>query len=31
VTPQGLRLIDAVDGLSRDELVRLVGCNVLEL
>jgi 3-oxoadipate CoA-transferase beta subunit len=24
-TPQGLRLIDAVDGLSRDELERLVG------
>jgi 3-oxoadipate CoA-transferase beta subunit len=24
-TPQGLRLVDAVDGLSRDELERLVG------
>lgn len=28
VTPQGLRLIDAVDGLSRDELAQLVGLPI---
>ena len=28
VTPQGLRLIDAVDGLSRDELAKLVGLPI---
>ena len=28
VTPQGLRLIDVVDGLSRDELAQLVGLPI---
>ena len=28
ITPQGLRLIDAVDGLSRDELEKLLGLSV---
>ncbi|WP_408596364.1 3-oxoacid CoA-transferase subunit B [Limnohabitans sp.] len=28
VTPQGLRLIDAVDGLSREELAQLVGLPI---